>query len=181
MIGNFITDFINGSQVGDYKGQILKGIELHRIIDSFTDNHIVSKELRKILRKRHKKYASVAVDLVWDFYLCKNWSHFSQLSLNAFAKEKYEIMIKFHDVLPLNLKNKISLMINDDFLLAYNGTRRAERSLKWMDNRARFPSNFINLIHDLKENEELFDQMFMQFFPDLISEVDDHCSCYPSK
>jgi len=177
LIGNLITDFTNKKQADTYVDGIKEGIDLHRKIDNYTDKHEASLKLRKLLRKRHGKYASVVVDLVWDYFLCKNWSHFSGDTLRGFADSIYPIIVKNYDVLPGNLKAKITTMIDDDFLLAYQNKTRMLRSLKWMDNRVKYPSNFVGAIDDISENEELIEGLFMQFFQDLVSYVDVQCNC----
>ena len=41
LIGNFIADFISNKEVNQYDPEVQKGIQLHREIDSYTDNHPV--------------------------------------------------------------------------------------------------------------------------------------------
>ncbi|MBT8233499.1 MAG: DUF479 domain-containing protein [Saprospiraceae bacterium] len=177
LIGNFITDFINKKQAAEYYGEVKKGIALHRQIDQFTDEHPASLALRRMLRKRHGKYASVVVDLVWDYFLCQNWSHFSGTELSEFSSEMYQIIQKYHDKLPPKLQSRIHRMIEDDFLLAYVDKDRMSKSLSWMDKRVNFPSNFVGALKDVEENEKEIQKLFMQFFPDLIDFVELQCAC----
>lgn len=177
LIGNIITDFTNKKEADMYKGGIKEGIELHRKIDTFTDKHDASLELRSLLRKRHGKYASVVVDLVWDYFLCQNWNRYSGTTLRAFADSIYPIILKNKEVLPSNLKKKINNMIKDDFLLAYENSSRMKKSLQWMDNRVKYPSNFIGAVNDVQENYDLIEKLFVGFFQDLINYVDTECNC----
>ncbi len=39
LVGNMISDFVKGKKKFDYPTGIQAGIMLHRIIDTFTDNH----------------------------------------------------------------------------------------------------------------------------------------------
>ena len=165
LVGNFITDFLSRGELKNYKGDILEGIMLHRKIDSYTDTHPQSLKLRAMLRPRHKKYASVVVDLIWDYYLSKNWSLFSGSQLDDFSKEIYEILLKRKDELPQELKDKIERMISSDFLKAYADRDRMSVSLQWMDRHVSFKSNFIGAIDDINENGEKIEQMFLDFFP----------------
>ncbi len=177
LIGNIITDFTNKRQADAYTGEIQKGIELHRKIDNYTDKHSASLELRSLLRKRHGKYASVVVDLVWDYFLCQNWSLYSGATLRDFADSIYPIVLKNKDSLPNNLKGRINNMISDDFLLAYKNKDRMLRSLQWMDNRVKYPSNFVGAINDIEENEDLTQTLFITFFQDLVNYVEIECGC----
>ena len=177
LIGNIITDFTNKRQADAYTGEIQKGIELHRKMDNYTDKHSASLELRSLLRKRHGKYASVVVDLVWDYFLCQNWSLYSGATLRDFADSIYPIVLKNKDSLPNNLKGRINNMISDDFLLAYKNKDRMLRSLQWMDNRVKYPSNFVGAINDIEENEDLTQTLFITFFQDLVNYVEIECGC----
>lgn len=177
LVGNFITDFLSPSELNQYEGEVMRGIELHKQIDSYTDQHSDSLKLRTMLRKRHGKYASVAVDLIWDYFLCRNWSVYSGVGLQEFADQSYEILIRYRSSFPVRLDKMFDGMLENNFLLAYKNKDRMRNSLAWMDRRTRFPSNFVDAIHDLEENEAEMNRMFQSFFPDLITFVEEACSC----
>jgi len=177
LMGNLITDFMRKSEEQNYKGQVLAGIQLHRSIDSFTDKHPASLELRKMLRKRHDKYASVVVDLIWDRLLCLKWTNYSGSTLKEFVKPVYKTLVDRRKELPAKFEKKLDGMIKSDFLLAYSSESRMKNALEWMDNRVKFPSNFVGAVHDLKENEAKIDELFKVFFPDVIAHVDAICNC----
>ena len=177
LIGNFMTDFLKKKEESNYTGRVLDGIQLHRSIDTFTDKHPASLELRALLRKRHGKYASVVVDLIWDYYLSTNWDKFSAKPLPDFNQNIYEILTKRKDELPEKLNQKIDKMINNDFLMAYASETNMLHSLQWMDKRVNFKSAFHEAIIDVKENKDLFQKLFMEFFPELISHSETHCQC----
>lgn len=177
MMGNIITDFMKKKEEKNYTGKVLEGIRLHRQIDTYTDSHSASLDLRKMLRKRHGKYASVVVDLVWDYMLCTNWDHYSDTDIHSFAQPIYEILLKRKVELPASFNKKIEAMVQDDFLLSYSTTEKMRKSLQWMDQRVNFPSDFEGAIIDVRENYGQIEDLFNQFFPDLISFVELNCKC----
>jgi len=130
-----------------------------------------------MLRPRHGKYASVVVDLVWDYYLSTNWKQYSGASLPSFNKGIYEILAKRKNELPEKLKVKIGAMIENDFLMAYANKENMAKSLNWMDKRVNFKSAFSEAVIDIDENYEKIDELFNIFFPELISHAESHCSC----
>jgi len=177
LIGNIITDFLTKKQRSGYDNSVLKGIELHQEIDSYTDAHPASKTMRKLLRKRHGKYAPVVVDLIWDYALSYSWSDYSGSTLLSFTKSIYEVLERRRRELPEKFRLRLDRMIQSDFLMAYSNKERMLSSLKWMDNRVSFPSNFPHAMIDLEENESMIHQLFSEFFPDIIKHVELHCPC----
>ncbi len=49
ILGNFLGDFVKGRLLQQFEPSILKGIALHRNIDSFTDSHYVVKESKHLI------------------------------------------------------------------------------------------------------------------------------------
>ena len=177
LLGNVITDFMRKKEEQNYHGRVLEGIRLHRKIDNYTDSHEASLLLRKLLRTRHGKYASVVVDLVWDYMLCLHWSDYSGTPLDVFIAPIYEMLIRRKKELPLAFRTKIDSMVDSDFLLSYQSKSKMRSSLEWMDRHVNFPSDFVGAIHDVEENFDYIERLFRRFFPDLIAFVDSHCDC----
>jgi len=172
-----MTDFLKKKEEAHYSGRVLDGINLHRQIDSFTDKHPASLQLRALLRPRHGKYASVVVDLIWDYYLSTNWKDYSGASLTNFNKEMYAILSKRKNEFPEKLKAKIDKMIENNFLMAYANKENMAVSLQWMDGRVKFKSAFSEALLDIEENDEIISQLFKSFFPDLIAHSETFCNC----
>ena len=172
-----MTDFLSKSEESNYAGRILDGIHLHRKIDSYTDTHPNSRELRALLRKRHGKYASVVVDLIWDYFLSTHWDKYASESLEDFNKRIYEILIRRKADLPSKLNSKIENMVANDFLMAYANEQNMKASLQWMDKRAKFNSAFGEATKDIAENHQTIAKLFDSFFPDVLSYTKTYCSC----
>ncbi len=172
-----MTDFLKKKEEANYSGRVLEGIYLHRQIDSYTDVHPASLELRAMLRKRHGKYASVVVDLIWDYYLSNHWDRYSGTSLPEFNSGIYNILVKRKEELPSKLRDKIDKMIENDFLMAYANKENMAISLAWMDRRVNFNSAFKDAILDIEENHDRIEKLFESFFPDLIAHSKSFCNC----
>ena len=71
LTGNLISDFVKGKKKYDYPPRILGGIDLHRAIDEFTDDHTVNKEAAKIFKPFYGLYSSAFIDVVYDHFLAK--------------------------------------------------------------------------------------------------------------
>lgn len=55
------------------------GIDLHRFIDDYTDQHPLTKAAKKHIRPFTGKYSAVALDLLGDYFLQRNWEHFGPM------------------------------------------------------------------------------------------------------
>ena len=81
IIGNFIADMVKGRQIENFQEEVVKGIELHRKIDYFTDNHAIVDQSKRRLRNKYRLYSGVIVDMFYDHYLAANWSEYSRIPL----------------------------------------------------------------------------------------------------
>ncbi len=176
LIGNFIADAVRPNELKNYSGRILEGIYLHREIDSFTDQHPYVREAVAILRPRHGKYSSVIIDIIWDYFLIKNWKDYSDESLRDFIDTVYTHFNSYKEQMPAKLASKIEAMMETDFLAAFGNREGLTRSFNYMDTRTKFPSNFVSAIQDLDENEEEFNRLFNLFFPELLAMAKSKCT-----
>src|SRR5436190_15818450 len=119
MIGNFIADFVKGNKKNDYPDRIRKGIELHRMIDDFTDHHQYTEESKKRLRPKYHKYSGVIVDLYYDHFLAKDFPDFSALSLKDFSERTYRVLKEHWEILPRGVHYFLPFMIERNWLLNY--------------------------------------------------------------
>jgi len=89
LIGNMVADMIRNKDLENLDPAIVKGVMLHRLIDSFTDNHPTIRETSKLLHKRHGKYAPVVTDIFYDYILFQNWSSYSDMPFETFKAKVY--------------------------------------------------------------------------------------------
>ena len=174
LIGNFIADSIRNNEMKDYPLSIQKGILMHRAIDSFTDNHPSVRMGTLRLRPHHRKYAPVVIDILYDYILANNWNRYSNLTLDTFAKDVYAILTKRIDEMPQNLKRSVPHMIEGNWLHSYKTLEGLRYTLQRMDHRASFPSKFGQAVEHLQQDYALYEVEFNNFFPELISFLNDN-------
>lgn len=172
-----MADFIRNKEVQEYSLEIQKGIQLHRQIDHFTDNHPEVRKGSARLRPTHGKYAPVVIDILYDNVLATNWSRYHGDSLINFTKSVYEIFERRIEELPVRLQQMIPNMIKDNFLMKYGVDDGLRYALSMMDRRTKFPSNFVAAADQLKLEWGLFNEEFNAFFPDVISLSHTYCDC----
>jgi acyl carrier protein phosphodiesterase len=168
-IGNFIGDFVKGSQFDTYPAKIREGIILHRKIDSFTDSHHIVKETIAILRPTFGRYSGIIADMYFDYFLANNFLTYSpQKSLNQFAHKFYFFIILNYTQLPDRVKKFIFHFISTNRLYQYSSLEGLHRSLEIMSDYKISAINPDATIAFLIENNDKLEDKFHQFFPELI-------------
>jgi acyl carrier protein phosphodiesterase len=166
LLGNFIGDFVKGRQaLQKFPPGIIRGVELHRSIDEFTDKHPVVLESKKRLRSKYRHYAGVIVDVFYDHFLAANWTSFHPKPLADFASETYKIVEMYHDVLPEGVKYMMPYMISGNWLVSYAKIEGIHRALSGMARRTSYPSGMEHAVDDLRKDYDLFLAEFKEFFP----------------
>lgn len=167
ILGNLIADSVKGKMIADFDEGIRKGIQLHRMIDQYTDNHMVVKQSKLRLEPVYKKYAGVIVDIYYDHFLAANFHLYSQIPLSQTAHTAYDILIRNYHVLPPRSKRILPFMATQNWLEGYADLTDLQRVFNGMSRRASFVSGMENAISDLKKDYNEYEKEFFEFFPDL--------------
>ena len=170
-IGNFIGDFVKGSDLERFSDGISKGIRLHRVIDSFTDSHPVVLESKIRLRKKYRHYSGVIVDVYYDHFLAAQWSNYSDTDLYEFAESSYRLIRSRLDELPDRVAHLIYYMRKGNWLYNYQYVEGIRKTLTGMSSRTRFDSKMEDAHVDLRRHYKSFEAEFNEFYPELQERV----------
>ena len=166
-VGNFIGDFVKGSQLEEYDDDIQFGIRLHREIDSFTDTHSVVLESKTRLRPTFGHYSPVIVDVYYDHFLAKNWSEYSNIGLEDYTLQFYEMIATYSSIIPEAVNHMLGFMMKKNWLYNYQFLDGIDRALSGMSRRTKFDSKMELAADSLKLSYDEFENEFTRFFPDL--------------
>lgn len=172
LVGNFIGDFIKGKQALQLlEPEIAKGVELHRLIDDFTDNHPVVLESKKRLRPTYRHYSAVIVDVFYDHFLASRWYEYNDKPLLDFTLQVYATIRSFDSILPRGVQQMLPYMTKHNWLLNYAKIDGIGQALSGMANRTPFNSKMEVAVFDLQKNYDEYLGEFQEFFPSLIEKV----------
>lgn len=169
MVGNYLGDFLNKRQIISLQEEVRRGVELHRLIDSFTDTHPEVEKACGICRSKHRKYAPILVDIYFDYLLSKNWNRFSAVPLRTFADQAYRVLLQAAPTFPKATMDQTRRMIAGDWLMSYGKYQGLEFVMNKLKNRVSKPDQLNDAVETMKEHEKKLNEYFMSFFPDLIS------------
>jgi acyl carrier protein phosphodiesterase len=166
-IGNFISDSIRGKNYKKYPKDIQVGILLHRHIDTFTDAHKTVRLSTKRLHENYGHYSGIIVDILYDHFLAKNWSNYSNVPLAEFIDEFYVNLQEHFDILPKRIQQFMPYMIADNWLLSYKDIDGIQKVLEGMNRRTKNRSQMNLAVNELKAFYKEFEAEFILFFEDL--------------
>jgi acyl carrier protein phosphodiesterase len=170
-IGNFMADSIRGYRYLDYPDELRKGILLHRYIDTFTDAHPTYRRSKHRLHEKYGHYSGVIMDIVYDHYLAKNWTSYSDVPLEEYAATFYKLLQDNYDILTEKTQKMIPYMIARNWLVSYATLEGLEVILFQMDYRTKHRVNMQEAIVEIQLFNKEFEEEFSQFF----EELRNHC------
>ena len=167
--GNYIGDFVKGKNYKKYNDDIIKGILLHREIDSYTDSHPVVRNSIKRMRPAYGKYAGAAVDILYDHFLAKYWTDYSSAKLEDFVINFHHTVSERLGKLPDKARRFTFPFIKNKRLICYADLNCFEDVLQKMAIYTSMPDKVKDAMQIINKNYNLFYEEFETFFPEIIS------------
>lgn len=168
IVGNFLGDFIHGKKYLQYSSNVQKGILMHRLIDSYTDKHQETKRAVKSLYSDYGKYASVIVDVFFDYCLALKWKDYSDKALQQFSQEVYSILSAAHSSFGNKPMRSFKHMKEHNWLNAYASQAGIQKSLYGLSMRAKYENHIASSAKTLFNYTDFYLECFMPLFDDLI-------------
>lgn len=176
IVGNMLVDMMNVKRLRELPIQYHKGFELHRLIDSYTDEHPMVKDAVLKLRVNHRKYAPVVIDIFYDYVLSLEWERYSGENIQDFCNNIYGVIKKHLHNLPEDIVGRLNKMITSNFLMTCSSPEAIRGVFNIIDGRARFTNSFSMATDDLLEDYEYYRDNFYKFFPNMIAQASSFCS-----
>lgn len=167
-IGNFIADSVKGKKIKLFSPKVQKGIILHRKIDFFTDHHDIVKSSIQRLKPTYGLYSGVIIDIFYDHFLAANWTSYSDIPLDIYVSNFYDLLLKQHHFLPERVQKFLPFMIKDNWLLSYATIPGISKILHQMNLRTKNKSKMHFAVIELETFYTDFEREFHCFFEELI-------------
>lgn len=169
LAGNMISDFVKGAQKNLYAVTIQRGIELHRAIDQFTDEHATTKAAKQFFRPAYGLYAGAFMDIVYDHFLAADKLQFENNDLMAFTLKTYQQLDAFETWFPLRFAKMYPYMKQQNWLYNYQFHQGIYNSFGGLVHRAKYMNNSQAAIEIFDKHYHSFYNYYLNFFPDIKS------------
>ncbi len=178
-LGNLLTDPLKGKAWEGASEHILKGIMIHHTIDTFTDNHPLVKQSKALLTPRgHLK--GVVLDILYDHFLSLHWERFSLVDRREFLREFRANALQIIPTYPRDAQEVIQRVVHTRQLRSYAHMEGVVAAFRRIDARlsirAKGKDDMERYIPLIAENREILEKLFLDFFPELMSEVREKCA-----
>ena len=168
LVGNMTSDFIKGRKQFDYPAMVQKGIRLHRDIDTFTDAHPVTAELKYFFRPQYRLYSGAFADVVYDHFLANDSNEFAtEEILKKFATNTYQVLEDNFVVLPLPFQKMLPYMKAHDWLYNYRYTQGIKQSFGGLVRRSAYLTESEIAFTVFTKNYAAMQSCYDRFFPAL--------------
>ena len=168
LTGNMISDFVKGKKKFDYPITIQKGIQLHRMIDEFTDFHPVTSEAKRLFSPHYRLYSGPFVDIVYDHFLAQDEKQFLKNNgLKNFTQKTYEALHNNESNFPQKFERIFPYMESQDWLYEYQFKEGIRKSFGGLVHRAVYLNESDIAFKIFNENYQQLSEYYDQFFPEL--------------
>ena len=164
-LGNFLGDIVRKTTADALPSSIQKGIELHRFIDQFTDNHALVLEGKRLLYPKFGKYASVILDVYFDFLLIENWAMYDNRPIQTFIDSCYVFVDANMESVPDIAQKRVEAMNTARWMNGYLSDSGRTDLFRRLAKRAKYDKNFGQAVDIYGTKKKELTVIQQQFFP----------------
>lgn len=164
--GNFLGDFVKGRPEDRFPAAVVRGIRLHRAIDSFTDAHPLVRRAVDRIDPARRRYAGIAIDMAFDHFLARVWAERDPTGFFAARQHAYAVLRARHDEFPERLRAILPRLTDDDWLGSYAQFDAIAHALERMSLRLRRPNALATTADDIERHYDALEADFHAYWPE---------------
>ena len=170
LVGNMISDFVKGKKQFDYPNPIQKGIQLHRAIDTFTDNHAATHKLKEFFRPQYRLYSGAFTDIVYDYFLANDTREFpEEAALKIFTENTFTLLDTGTEWFGEKFGLMFPYMKTQNWLYNYRTEWGIQKSFEGMRKRAAHIEETKTAFTIFCNNKNEMEKYYNEFFPSVKS------------
>ncbi|MHA7816968.1 MAG: acyl carrier protein phosphodiesterase [Pseudohaliea sp.] len=166
LIGNLAGDHVKGPLAGQaLHPRVAAGVRRHRRVDALTDAHPAYRSALRVFPAGERRYAGVALDIAFDYYLARHWSRYAEEPLEAFRQRVYRVLRTHDRWLPPAFAPLGRAWADAEWLRAYETRSGMEAVLARLARRRRRELPVAALIVTLAREDAALEAAFQVVFP----------------
>jgi len=172
LLGNLMADFVRGNPHQHWPTPVADGILMHRRLDVMTDALPEVRRARQLFRPETYRVAPITLDVIWDHFLARHWSHFTaDLTLTQFSVAAEREIVPQLATTPEEFQRLNAVMWRERWFEHYAQPARLERVLHGMAARRPRLAALRDSYHDFTEHYEQLEALFFIFYPRLMAQA----------
>lgn len=171
LVGNLLGDFCKGVAIDTLAQPIQAGLANHRAVDRFTDSHPLVREARACFSTERRRFAPVALDVLFDHFLIRHWQQFYATPYLQAKSELYLQLATAEPLMPEAMAVVMRKVRQQDWLAAYQQLEGVAMALDRIAQRIRFANRFGGAGQDIERHYPRLEQAFLSFYPELQAHV----------
>ncbi|UTV27170.1 ACP phosphodiesterase [Photobacterium atrarenae] len=172
LAGNLLADFVRGDPDRQYHREVANGIRLHRFIDSYIDAMPEVLRCRELFGPNTRRVSGIALDITWDHFLARHWSHFHDQPLPTFVNEAQAEVNAYHGEVPEAYRQTMARMWQQQWLLQYQNAATIQTALERMASRRPRLHQLAQCPKEISRHYDDLEQQFFQIYPQIITAAD---------
>ncbi len=163
LYGNLIADGVKGADLGDWSPATAAGIRHHRRVDAWVDQHRVVLEARSRAPSTGRRYAGIALDMVWDHFVSRD--HLDPALVDRCYRE---LAVRGA---PARLATMVPVLIEQDWLSRYADLDFTCSAIANLGRRLQGPNRLAELVPWIEADYAALERDFYSLWPALNSEL----------
>ncbi len=172
-IGNLLGDFYHGIRLPQLSPAVTAGLYNHRAVDWFTDRHPEVRAARLLFSPAMRRFAPIALDMLFDFCLIKHWNRFYDTEFNHYKTQLYQNLQQDLVQMPENMARTFAKVTTQDWFGSYASIEGIAHALRQMTRRGRLTARYAKIANEIPALQAQTEAVFLSFFPQLQQFVQD--------
>lgn len=170
-VGNLLGDFAKGVDTASLPPEVYRGLQNHRQVDLFTDQHPQVMALKPLFSQKRRRFAGIALDLAFDHFLIKHWEQFCAEPFPVMCQRYYASLLAGQNLMPASMQHTTQRIVAQDWFSSYATLEGVGYALDRIAGRIRFDHQFAGVYEELSARETEIEAAFLIFFPQLQQHV----------
>ncbi|MCH8506018.1 MAG: ACP phosphodiesterase, partial [Ectothiorhodospiraceae bacterium] len=163
-LGNMAGDWVKGKLGNqDLPERVVSGVRRHRAVDRYSDRHPLMVRARARLPDHRRRVSGIILDMLWDHFLVRHWSQYSNPPLEDFLLDCYRSLERMEPHWPERARRALPRIIREDWLSAYGDLDAVAFSLDRIALRFTRDPGLAGSIRDVRAQYPLLEQEFLTF------------------